>query len=234
VSIDSLTQPTLGLPHVACASRGRSQDLVVEISLELDVQLTGDPHDAKNPEGVLTEAITLSGLSTLLALQPRRAGLPARPQSHLSVTSSPIWSYLQVGSATIGRPFRGGQLQRLIEFRELAEFFATAVRGIPATTSNLPAMADQDTIRELGRLLGAAARDHHEEHGGGPAPTWADWYAGWLVGKIDPYVGFEPSLDQVKEWLQEADERFRTEDPDTKWPYFYAELIIESLAPAAR
>jgi hypothetical protein len=192
------------------------------------------PPDAKNPEGVLAEAITLSGLPTLLALRPRRAGLPARSQSHLSVTSSPIWSYLQVGSATIGRPFRGGQLQRLIEFRELAEFFATVLRGIPATTPNLPAMADQDAIRQLGRLLGAAARDHHQEHGGGPAPNWADWYAGWLVGKIDPYVGFEPNVDQVKEWLQEADERFHSEDPDTKWPYFYAELIIDSFAPAAR
>ena len=64
--------------------------------------------DAKNPEGVLAEALTLSGFSTLLALQPRRTGLPARSQSHLSVTSTPIWSCLQVGSATIGLPFSGG------------------------------------------------------------------------------------------------------------------------------
>ena len=81
--------------------------------------------DAKNPEGVLAEAVTLSGLPTLLALQSRRTGLPARSQSHLSVTSSPIWSCLQVGSATIGSPFRAGQIERLIEFRELRLFFAT-------------------------------------------------------------------------------------------------------------
>jgi hypothetical protein len=74
---------------------------------------------------VLAEADTLSGLSTLLALPPRRAGLPARSQSHLSVTSSPIWSCLQVGSATIDRPFLDGQVERLIEFRGLTLFFAT-------------------------------------------------------------------------------------------------------------
>jgi hypothetical protein len=95
-------------------------------------------------------------------------------------------------------------------------------------------MADQDQVRQLGRLLGAAARDHHEEHGGDPAPTWADWYAGWLVGKIDDYVGFQPSVGQITDWLTEADERFRSEQPDTKWPYFYAELILDSLAPAGR
>ena len=78
---------------------------------------------------MLAEAVTLSGLSTLLALRPRRAGLPARSQSHLSVTSSPIWSYLQVGSATIDTRFRRGQLERLIEFRDLTEFFAMLWSG---------------------------------------------------------------------------------------------------------
>ena len=81
--------------------------------------------DAKNPEGVLAEAVTLSGLSTLLALQPRRTGLPARSQSHLSVTSTPIWSCLQVGSATLSLPFSTEQVEPLMKFRDLALFFAT-------------------------------------------------------------------------------------------------------------
>ena len=81
--------------------------------------------DAKNPEGVLAEALTLSGFSTLLALQPRRTGLPARYQSHLSVTSTPIWSCLQVGSATIGLPFFTEQVELQMNFRDLALFFAT-------------------------------------------------------------------------------------------------------------
>ena len=38
-----------------------------------------DRPDAKNPEGVLAETSTLSGFSTLLGLQPRKAGLPEGP-----------------------------------------------------------------------------------------------------------------------------------------------------------
>ena len=48
-------------------------------------------------------------------------------------------------------------------------------------------MADQEHVRDLGRLLGAAARAHHEEHGSGPAPRWAGWYAEWLEGKLTPH-----------------------------------------------
>jgi hypothetical protein len=95
-------------------------------------------------------------------------------------------------------------------------------------------MADREKITQLGRLLGAAARHHHEEHGAGPAPNWADWYADWLVGKIGSHVGFEPTVEQVTGWLEEADRRFRSEEPDTKWPYFYAQLILDSLAPSSR
>jgi hypothetical protein len=95
-------------------------------------------------------------------------------------------------------------------------------------------MADQDTITQLGRLLGAAARAHHEAHGDGPAPDWAKWYAVRLEGDIDTYLGFEATAEQIAGWLVEADRRFRSEEPETRWPYFYAELILDSLAPAAR
>jgi hypothetical protein len=92
--------------------------------------IAGAYRDAKNPEGVLAEAVTLSGFSTLLTLRPRRTGLPARSQSHLSVTSTPIWSCLQVGSATIGLRFSGGQVERQRKFRDLALFFATRGSGL--------------------------------------------------------------------------------------------------------
>ncbi|HEU4917729.1 MAG TPA: hypothetical protein VFV13_14310 [Acidimicrobiia bacterium] len=95
-------------------------------------------------------------------------------------------------------------------------------------------MADRDTVTQLGRLLGAAARGHHEAHGADPAPNWADWYASWLEGKLESFVGFDPTVGQITAWLQEADTRYRSEQPDIKWPYFYAELILDSLAPTAR
>jgi hypothetical protein len=62
----------------------------------------GKTPDAKNPEGVLAEALTLSGFSTRLTLQPRKAGLPDGFQSDLSVASIPVRGCPRSGYATIG------------------------------------------------------------------------------------------------------------------------------------
>ena len=88
-------------------------------------------------------------------------------------------------------------------------------------------MADRDRVTQLGRLLAAAARAHHEETGG-VNEHWAEWSAGRLVGEIDSHVGFSPSRDQVREWLTSADEKHRAEAPDERWPFYYAELILDA------
>jgi hypothetical protein len=44
------------------------------------------------------------------------------------------------------------------------------------------------------------------------------------------FVGFEPTVEEITAWLQEADERYRAEDPEQHWPAYYAELILDSLA----
>ncbi|MGH8871207.1 MAG: hypothetical protein ACRDWS_04455 [Acidimicrobiia bacterium] len=90
-------------------------------------------------------------------------------------------------------------------------------------------MADRDKVTQLGRLLGAVARDHHEATGG-ESPRWAEWYAARLRGDIDSFVGFEPTADQIAGWLRQADEMYRAEKPEKPWPYFYAELILDSMA----
>lgn len=90
-------------------------------------------------------------------------------------------------------------------------------------------MADRDKVTELGRLLGAVATEHHEATGG-VSTRWAEWYAARLQGEIDSYVGFEPSADDITEWLRAADEKYRESEPDIPWPYFYAELILDSMA----
>jgi hypothetical protein len=91
-------------------------------------------------------------------------------------------------------------------------------------------MADPDRVTQLGRLLGAVARDHHEAHGAGPAPHWAEWYAARLQPEIGSFVGFEPSVEEITGWLLEADARYKAEAPETRWPFFYAELILDSVA----
>lgn len=90
-------------------------------------------------------------------------------------------------------------------------------------------MADQVSIRRLGRLLGAAGRAHHAEFGG-PNPGWPEWYAAHVHSQIAEHVGFEPSPEELADWLREADERHRSEAPDAGWPQFYAELILDSYA----
>lgn len=90
-------------------------------------------------------------------------------------------------------------------------------------------MVDQDRVRRLARLLGAAGRAHHAEVGG-PNSNWPSWYAARVHPDIAEHVGFEPTIDQVAEWLSEADERHRAEAPDEPWPQFYATYILDSYA----
>jgi hypothetical protein len=90
-------------------------------------------------------------------------------------------------------------------------------------------MADRDQVTGLGRLLGAVATQHHEETGG-DGDRWAEWYADRLVGEIDSFVGFDPTVEQIVGWLRRADEKYRAEEPETRWPFFYAELILDSMA----
>jgi hypothetical protein len=90
-------------------------------------------------------------------------------------------------------------------------------------------MADRDTVTQLGRLFGAVARDHHEATGG-TNPDWARWYADHLLGQVDELVGYSPDVDEIESWLIEADRLYRAESPESRWPFFYAELILDRLA----
>jgi hypothetical protein len=88
-------------------------------------------------------------------------------------------------------------------------------------------MADREKITGLARVLARVAREHHEATGGAP-DRWAEWYADRLRGEIDPWVGFEPTVAQIEGWLRDVEERFREENPQVRWPSFYAELILDA------
>lgn len=90
-------------------------------------------------------------------------------------------------------------------------------------------MADPDRSRQLSRLLGAAGRAHHEAFGG-PNSGWPEWYAEFLVANgIAEHVGFDPTIEQVADWLREADARHRADAPEDRWPPYYADYILDSL-----
>jgi hypothetical protein len=105
-----------------------------------------------------------------------------------------------------------------------------AISGLLLTSTD---MADQDRVTGLRHLLAQTARDHHEAHGSDPSPRWAEWYATRLQPEIGRFVGFEPTVEEISAWLQEADEKYRAEAaPEGHWPRFYAELILDSVAVA--
>ncbi len=103
-----------------------------------------------------------------------------------------------------------------------------AIAGRLLTSSD---MADQDQVTQLRHLLAQTAREHHEAHGSDPSPRWAEWYATRLQPEMASFVDFEPTIEEIAAWLQEADEKYRAEDdPEQHWPAYYAELILDSSA----
>ena len=87
-------------------------------------------------------------------------------------------------------------------------------------------MADRTKVAELGRIFNEAAKAHHDVLAG-PGHEWERWYAEFLEGEIDPYLGFGPDADEIADWLTWAAEKHRTEAPDTSRPDYYAELILD-------
>ena len=90
-------------------------------------------------------------------------------------------------------------------------------------------MDDQERVHGLARLLAATARAHHEATGGAN-DDWATWYATELSGDIDGFVGYAPQVAEIAGWLTRLDEQQRSENPDGRWPQFYAERIVERYA----
>lgn len=91
-------------------------------------------------------------------------------------------------------------------------------------------MDDEARIEGLRALLAETAHAHHEATGG-PNASWANWYAEYLQGKVDEYVGFSPDVATIAGWLLAAEGRHESEEPDEKyWPTVYARYIVEDYA----
>jgi hypothetical protein len=84
----------------------------------------------------------------------------------------------------------------------------------------------QNRERDLRHLLGATGRAHHAVYGG-PNPGWARWYAEHMYGEALRLLDSAPSVDTLEGWLDDADARFRSEEPEGSWPGCYAAWILE-------
>jgi hypothetical protein len=83
-------------------------------------------------------------------------------------------------------------------------------------------------VTRLSELLTAAGRAHHDATGG-PDHDWATWYAEFLQHEIDPWLGIDPSVDNLSSLLRMAADKHRDEADDRPWPGYYAELMLATL-----
>lgn len=83
-----------------------------------------------------------------------------------------------------------------------------------------------DTLHELIGHLIETARAHHEATGG-INPQWAEWYAARLITPVRQLVHEEMEVDDLAQWLEEADRRYQEEEPDVSWPKAYAGWLLQ-------
>jgi hypothetical protein len=76
----------------------------------------------------------------------------------------------------------------------------------------------------MGYLI-TTANAHHEATGG-VNPKWAEWYAGDLIDNVNRVLDADMSVDELAEWLIEADRRYQEEGPKMSWPKAYASWLL--------
>lgn len=86
-------------------------------------------------------------------------------------------------------------------------------------------VSDQSTHHDLVRVLIRTAKAHHAATGG-PNPDWARWYADHAVDEISELLGGEMGISDLATWLEEADRRYRAEEPEEAWPRAYASWLL--------
>jgi hypothetical protein len=86
-------------------------------------------------------------------------------------------------------------------------------------------MSESDTFTEIVHHLVGTAQAHHEATGG-VNPGWARWYAEHLVDDLNEKLGSSMELDELADWLEVADRRYREEPQEHSWPKAYAAWLM--------
>lgn len=87
-------------------------------------------------------------------------------------------------------------------------------------------MTDSDLTEVIAHHMVNTARAHHEATGG-VNPQWANWYAERLVDDVNQALGSDMDVDQLAQWLSDADQRYRSEPQDHSWPKMYARWLVD-------
>ena len=90
-------------------------------------------------------------------------------------------------------------------------------------------MTDEST--QIAALLHEAGETHHLVYRivDGDDPDWASWYADWLINlsELPQILGATPIRSELVWLLVTLDKEYGKTNPDTAWPQWYAERIVE-------
>ena len=95
-----------------------------------------------------------------------------------------------------------------------------------------------DATERIAALLHEAGETHHLVYRivDGDDSDWASWYADWLLrlSELPQILGTAPVRSELVWALVGLDKEYTATAPDTPWPRWYAERIVERfVAPAA-
>src|SRR5438477_8484296 len=97
-------------------------------------------------------------------------------------------------------------------------------------------MTDQSS--QIAALLHEAGETHPLVYRivDGDDPDWASWYANWLLNlsELPQILGATPVRSELVWLLVELDKEYPRVNPDTPWPAWYADRMVERLSETER
>ena len=87
-------------------------------------------------------------------------------------------------------------------------------------------MASSESFDEIVGYLVETAKAHHAATGG-VNPEWARWYAEHALDDLNSALSAEIEIDELADWLAEADDRYHNQPQTHSWPKAYAAWLIE-------
>jgi hypothetical protein len=89
---------------------------------------------------------------------------------------------------------------------------------------------------DVAALLQEVGETHHRVYRivDGEDPDWASWYADWLIqlSELPRLLGAAPVRSELVWLLVLLDKEYARTGPDTPWPQWYAQRVVEQLGKA--
>ena len=96
---------------------------------------------------------------------------------------------------------------------------------------------NDDRSTRIADLLHEVGETHHTVYRivDGDDPDWASWYADWLtnLSELPQILGTTPVRSKVTALLVSLDKDYEAAKPETPWPRWYAERIVNHFSAAS-